>query len=77
MAILSPSTRALDLGEKRDTYAEQGTAHLWPIDPDAPTLEAFALDAGGWRLLVTRVGDAQVALPPFKAVTLALADPWS
>jgi hypothetical protein len=75
--ILSPSTRALDLGEKRDIYAEQGTAHLWLIDPDARTLEAFALDAGGWRLLGTRVGDARVALPPFDAVGFALAELWA
>jgi hypothetical protein len=75
--ILSPSTRALDLGEKRDVYAEQGVAHLWLIDPDARTLEAFALDRAGWRLLATRVDAAEVALPPFDAVAFALADLWA
>lgn len=75
--ILSPSTRALDLGDKRAIYADHGVAHLWLIDPDARTLEAFALDRGAWRLLATRVGDAEVALPPFDAISFPLADLWA
>jgi len=74
--ILSPSTRTLDLGKKRDIYAEQGTAHLWLIDPDARTLEAFALEGARWVLQATVVDDADVALPPFEAVTFSLADLW-
>jgi hypothetical protein len=75
--VVQPRTRALDLAVKRPAYARHGVAHLWLIDPDARTLEAFALDRGAWRLLATRVGDAEVALPPFDAISFALADLWA
>ncbi len=74
--ILSPSTRALDLGAKRQIYADFGVAHLWLVEPDAPTLEAFVLDERRWRLLVALVGDADVSLPPFDAITFDLATLW-
>lgn len=74
--ILSPGTRRFDLGEKRALYAAQGVAHLWLIDPDAQTLEAFALDQGRWVLLTTLVGQADVSLPPFDAITWPLATLW-
>jgi Uma2 family endonuclease len=48
--LLSPSTRASDLNEKRALYARAGGAHLWLVNPDAPTLEAFTLTAGAWTL---------------------------
>ena len=44
--VLSPSTRRLDLNEKRALYAREGVGHLWFVDPDARTLEAFALREG-------------------------------
>lgn len=74
--ILSPSTRAFDVGEKRAIYARHGVAHLWQVDPDARTLEAFALDGGRWVLVDTLTADADVALPPFAAVTFSLTDLW-
>lgn len=74
--ILSPSTRALDLGPKRRLYAEHGVTHLWLVDPDARTLEAFALDQGSWRLVATLVGEAPVSLPPFDAITFDLNALW-
>ena len=50
--VLSPSTRRLNLLEKRPTYAREGVGHLWLIDPTDRTLEAFELHEGQW-LLVT------------------------
>ncbi len=44
--VLSPSTRRLDQIEKRELYAREGVGHLWFVDPDAQTLETFALRAG-------------------------------
>ena len=41
--VLSPSTRRLDQGEKRYLYAREGVSHLWFVDPDVRTLEAFEL----------------------------------
>lgn len=74
--ILSPSTRQLDLGPKRDIYAEHGVGHLWFVDPDARTLEAFGLRDGAWVLLRTLTGDADVRLPPFDAIGFPLAALW-
>ncbi len=44
--VLSPSTRRLDQGEKRDLYDREDVRHLWFVDPDARTLEAFELRDG-------------------------------
>ncbi len=46
--VLSPSTRKLDLEEKRPVHAREGVGHLWFVDPAARTLEAFILSDGGW-----------------------------
>ncbi len=42
--ILSPSTRALDLGEKRLVYAESAVPAYWLVDPDAETLTVLELE---------------------------------
>ncbi len=74
--VLSPCTRQLNLGEKRDLYAREGVRHLWFVDPDARTLEAFELQNGQWLLLATPVDDAPVSLPPFDAITFPLDALW-
>jgi Uma2 family endonuclease len=75
--VLQPKTRALDLAVKRPAYARHGVAHLWQVDPDARTLEAFALEGGRWVLVDTLTDAAAVTLPPFDAVAFALADFWA
>ena len=75
--ILSPSTRHLDLGEKRDIYAREGVAYLWLIDPVASSLEAFVLQKGNWKSVATLSGDDLVSLPPFEAVSFPLNSLWS
>ena len=74
--VLSPSTRRIDLGDKRDIYAREGVSYLWFVDPDAKTLEAFELREGQWVLLATLAEEAQVALPPFDAITFPLDALW-
>ena len=74
--VLSPSTHTIDLGGKRDIYAREGVGHLWFVDPDAKTLEAFELREGKWVLLATLIGDAPVSLPPFDAITFPLDALW-
>jgi hypothetical protein len=74
--ILSPATRRVDLGPKRDIYGEQGVGWLWFVDPDARTLEAFARRDGAWLLLGTATGEDEVRLPPFDAVGFPLAALW-
>ncbi|MYH58737.1 MAG: Uma2 family endonuclease [Boseongicola sp. SB0675_bin_26] len=74
--VLSPSTRRIDLNEKRTIYARERVSHLWFVDPDARTLESFALRDGQWVLLATLADDASVALPPFDSISFPLDALW-
>ncbi len=74
--VLSPSTRRLDLTDKRDVYARERVAHLWFVDPDARTLEAFQLKDTHWVLIASLAGDAPVSLPPFDAISFSLSVLW-
>ena len=74
--VLSPSTRRLDQNGKRPLYAREGVSHLWFVDPDARTLEAFELREGHWVLLATLADAAPVSQPPFDAITFPLDALW-
>ncbi len=74
--ILSPSTRAMDIGPKRVLYAREEVGWLWFVDPEIRTLEAFELREGHWLLLDVVSGNAEVSLPPFDAVGFSLGDLW-
>ena len=75
--VLSPSTRHIDLGPKRDIYARQGVPHLWLVEPNAQSLEALALRAGRWILLGRCQENDPVSLPPFEAVSFRLSTLWA
>lgn len=72
--VLSPSTRDLDRGKKRDIYAREGVSWLWLIDPGTPALEAFVLQVGEWKPTATLIGDAKVSVPPFDEISFPLSD---
>ncbi|MXX91810.1 MAG: Uma2 family endonuclease [Boseongicola sp. SB0677_bin_26] len=74
--VLSPSTRRIDQNEKRHIYAREGVSHLWFVDPDTKTLEAFDLRDEHWVLLATLADDAPVSLPPFDAISFPLDALW-
>ncbi len=74
--VLSPSTRKLDLHEKRPLYALAGVGHLWLVDPTDRTLEAFELREGEWVLIATAKDDEPVSIRPFDAITFSLGDLW-
>lgn len=44
--VLSPSTRADDLGTKRLVYEELGVPAYWLVDPDGPSVTVLQLDHG-------------------------------
>ncbi|MCY4326116.1 MAG: Uma2 family endonuclease [Rhodobacteraceae bacterium] len=75
--VLSPSTRRIDLSEKRTIYAREGVVHLWFVDPDTRTLEVFRLHKGQWLLLATLTGSAPVSQPPFEAISFPLDALWA
>ena len=74
--VLSHSTRRIDRHEKAAIYAREGVSHLWFVDPDARTLEAFELREGHWVLLATLANDIPVSQPPFDAITFPLGALW-
>lgn len=74
--VLSPGTRRRDLTDKRDIYGEQGVGWLWFVDPEARTLEAFALQDRGWALVAAHGGDAEVRVAPFDAIGFPLSALW-
>lgn len=74
--VLSPSTRGFDLTEKRAIYGASGVAHLWFVDPQARTLEAFENRDGVWALIAALRDDAAVNVVPFDAVSFSLSTLW-
>lgn len=74
--VLSPSTRRIDLHEKRPIYARENVRHLWFVDPVARDLETFELRKGEWVLIATAKDDDPVSVPPFDAITFNLGDLW-
>ena len=74
--VLSPSTRKLDLHEKRPLYALAGVDHLWLVDPTDRALEAFELREGEWVLIASAKDDEPVSIRPFDAITFSLGDLW-
>lgn len=75
--ILSPATARFDRAEKLPLYARWGVGHVWLIDPDLRTLEAYENQSGRWVLLATLKDDDAVRLPPFDAVAFALSALWA
>lgn len=75
--VLSPSTRAVDLTDKRRLYAAAGVGHLWFVDPLARTLEAFSLAGGAWTLVAALRDAEDVRVAPFDAITFPLSALWA
>jgi Uma2 family endonuclease len=74
--ILSPSTARLDRREKMPIYAAAGISHLWLIDPDLRTLEAYENQQGRWMLIATHADQEVVRVAPFDAAALELSWLW-
>jgi Uma2 family endonuclease len=74
--VLSPSTRRIDLTDKREIYRTAGVAHLWLVDPRARALEAFALREGAWVLVGALKDDEPVRLTPFDGIEFPLSALW-
>jgi Uma2 family endonuclease len=75
--VLSPSTRRLDLTDKRDIYGAAGVRHLWHVDPVERTLEAFEQRQGAWVLVAALADQAEVRVAPFDPVGFPLEALWA
>ena len=74
--ILSPATARNDRVEKLPIYAAFGVSHVWLIDPELRTLEAFENREGRWLLLGGFEGQDRVSVAPFDAVGIELGLLW-
>jgi Uma2 family endonuclease len=75
--VLSSATRTHDVTDKRDIYGTFGVRHIWFVDPDARTLEAFVNEDGDWHLITALRDDDPVKVAPFDAITFKLDDLWA
>jgi Uma2 family endonuclease len=75
--VLSPHTSSVDLGRKRDLYAEHGVPFYWIADPVARTIEAQRLVAGRYQLAARLAGTTPAALPPFDDFLIDPAVVWA
>lgn len=60
--VLSPSTRGIDLLLKRERLQRAGCAHYWVVDPDEPSITAWALHDGQYQQAGRAVGDETLVL---------------
>jgi Uma2 family endonuclease len=74
--FLSPSTQRHYQRDKRMIYAKAGIRHLWHLDPVLKILEVFELMDDKWLLLDVFRDNADVAAPPFAAVSFPLDLLW-
>lgn len=70
--VLSPSTSALDRGDKMKVYARERMPWLWLVDPIGKTLEVLNLDGATYRVVDVFSGEAPVRAKPFDAIELEL-----
>jgi hypothetical protein len=76
--VLSPSTRALDLTDKRAIYHRERVTHLWFVDPapEARTLQVQRWGESGYVVGSWR-DEAVVRAEPFDAIELRLKTLWA
>jgi Uma2 family endonuclease len=74
--VLSPSTAALDRGEKMAVYLRERVRHVWLIDPVAQTLEVYRHGGEAWSRVSVSQGDARVRAEPFDAIAIELWRLW-
>ncbi|HEV8640324.1 MAG TPA: Uma2 family endonuclease [Methylomirabilota bacterium] len=74
--IISPSTTTIDRVTKPRLYARHRVPFFWLVDPEARSLEAFALGPEGYSLVVRASGVTPVGPPPFPDLALIPASLW-
>ncbi len=74
--VLSPSTRALDRGQKLRVYAEHRVGFVWLVEPLEQLVEVLELDGPTYRIVDNAQGDVSVRLKPFDAIEFPLGALW-
>ncbi len=72
--ILSPSTAKIDVGRKREIYAESGVIEMWVVAPETRTVEVYRFRDDTAAPVATVGVDGTLSSPIFPGLTLAVAD---
>lgn len=75
--VLSPSTRTIDRHTKMQLYARHGIPWYWLVDPDARTVEVFALEAESYALRKRAEADEPLRADPFPDLLIPLTPLWA
>lgn len=75
--VLSPTTRARDLGIKMRRYALAGIPHYWVVDPSARTLVAYELRDGVYAMTAVLEGSALFRPALFPDLEIPLDPLWA
>jgi hypothetical protein len=51
--VLSPASRSIDRGPRKEVYRRSGVPHLWLLDPELETVGVYELAGGDYRLAAT------------------------
>jgi Uma2 family endonuclease len=66
--LLSPSTRRIDLGRKKEIYRDAGVPSYWVVDPDARELTVLTLIEGDYQQTQQLSGQQELSVTgPFPA----------
>ncbi len=76
LEVLSPSTRAHDLGTKREAYARLGVRYRWYVQPATMVLQTFELRRGQWIEAGVFTDDDVVRAEPFPVARIPMATWW-
>ncbi len=71
--ILSPATASKDRLQKMEIYRKAGIEHYWIADPDANTLEAFALRDSYYARVAAAAKDDILTHPGFPGLEVPAA----
>ena len=74
--VLSPASVEQDRVDKKTAYARHGVAQYWIVDPDARTLEMYALSGADYALAADFRGDAAATSSLFPGLSIPLARLW-
>lgn len=70
--VLSPTTRAIDRGPRKNLYRRAGVPHLWLLDPESETVELYDLCGGDYQLRATYGAGREFPLSRFLGETVAV-----
>jgi len=72
--VLSPATRSLDRGRRKEVFRRAGVAHFWLVDPLVEQVELHELTGGEYRLVAIYHAPDDFRIPSFPDMTVRVAD---